>query len=126
MIEEIIKLSCYYCDIKREEFDSPNRDKEILFARYFVAYYLRNNYNTTNKVLSLKRIGKLINRDHATVLNAIRQMQYAIDYNYCGYGWLYDKFAKRVNEMYKGESTVVDEKGEVISVNLTNHIRKVA
>jgi hypothetical protein len=53
--------------IKEEELDKPCRNREKLFRRYFVIWFLRENR------ISLIRIGKMLNKHHATVLHSIEQ-----------------------------------------------------
>lgn len=52
--------------IPREDILSPRRTKEIAFARHMTVYLIRNITE-----MSLPNIGKLMGRDHSTILSSI-------------------------------------------------------
>jgi hypothetical protein len=53
--------------IQEEELDKPCRNREKLFRRYFVIWFLRENR------IPITRIGKMIGKHHATVLHSLEQ-----------------------------------------------------
>jgi hypothetical protein len=53
--------------IKEEELDKPCRNREKLFRRYFVIWFLRENK------IPIMKIGRMISKHHSTVLHAIEQ-----------------------------------------------------
>lgn len=46
---------------------SKNREREFVYPRHFYCFYMNNKYGST-----LSFIGKSINRNHATVINGIK------------------------------------------------------
>lgn len=69
-MEKIIKL------IEEKQLKKHNRKLEIVFLRNYVCWILRNQ----NK-LKFCEIGKIINRDHSTVINSINTVKKMIDTN---------------------------------------------
>ena len=63
----------------REELSHPRRNREMVIVRQVVFYYLR-----TKKLCSFAAAGELFNRDHATVIHAVRTVTNLIDTNYAG------------------------------------------
>ena len=53
--------------IEKEELDKPCRNREKLFRRYFVIWFLRENK------IPIMKIGKMVGKHHATVLHALEQ-----------------------------------------------------
>jgi len=53
-----------------------NRERDTLYRRYFAMYLLVQNTKLTKT-----KIGKIFNRDHATVLNAMKQVKNLIETN---------------------------------------------
>jgi hypothetical protein len=53
--------------IQEEELDKPCRNREKLFRRYFVIWFLRENK------IPIVKIGRMVNKHHATVLHALEQ-----------------------------------------------------
>ncbi len=53
--------------LQEEELDKPCRNREKLFRRYFVIWFLRENR------IPVTRIGKMIGKHHATVLHSLQQ-----------------------------------------------------
>jgi chromosomal replication initiation ATPase DnaA len=70
VIEAVEKTACEVWDIEPKELSDRWRRTPARQARQFCMWYLR--YNTTQ---SLKTIGRLYNRDHSTVCNAITIVQ---------------------------------------------------
>jgi len=65
--------------VLKYELNTKSRKREKVYARFVVCRYLRN------KGLSLTAIGNVINRDHATVLWALKQFELLkneIDFKY--------------------------------------------
>ena len=57
-------------NVKQEEIKSTKRNKEIAQARHVAVYVLRSVTD-----MSLPNIGKIFNRDHATILASIRAVE---------------------------------------------------
>ena len=64
--ESVVDATCVVCGIDRKDFYGRKRTRDIVVAREMVVYILRRRFG-----LSLRDIGKAINRDHATVLNLL-------------------------------------------------------
>lgn len=75
VIEKTFEYAVKRFGIKKEEITSEKRGKEIILARHFSIYVIRNSTN-----LSQKSIARLFNKkDHTTIINSIgfieRKMQ---------------------------------------------------
>ncbi len=73
----IINVICNYFQVTREELSSKSRKRSITVPRN-ISMYLSRKYTNS----SLKEIGEYFNRDHSTVLNAIRRVETEIKKNY--------------------------------------------
>jgi len=65
--------------ILKYEMNTKSRKREKVYARFVVCRYLRNNG------WSLTKIGEVVNRDHATVIWALKQFELLkneIDFKY--------------------------------------------
>ena len=69
--DSIVDATCSVCGIDRKDFYGRKRTRDIVVAREMVVYILRRRFG-----LSLRDIGKAINRDHATVLNLLYNFSY--------------------------------------------------
>ena len=69
--ESVVDTTCAVCGIDRKDFYGRKRTRDIVVAREMVVYILRRRFG-----LSLRDIGKAINRDHATVLNLLYNFSY--------------------------------------------------
>lgn len=69
--ESVVDATCAVCGIDRKDFYGRKRTRDIVVAREMVVYILRRRFG-----LSLRDIGKAINRDHATVLNLLYNFSY--------------------------------------------------
>lgn len=69
--ESVIDATCAVCGIDGKDFYGRKRTRDIVVAREMVVYILRRRFG-----LSLRDIGKAINRDHATVLNLLYNFSY--------------------------------------------------
>jgi len=66
MYEEIIDSICQAYGIKKMHLLSKRRDKKLVYVKKLTYVTLRN------LGLSLPKIGKLLNKDHTTILHGIR------------------------------------------------------
>jgi hypothetical protein len=76
-IERVLSVVCEHTGVTRDEMISQTRAAEIVAARHafcYLAYHAINNH-------TLKEIGKVINRDHATVLHGKNKIQDFIDFD---------------------------------------------
>ena len=76
-IDNIVDLTCRYFQVEQREVFSRSRRREVAMARQ-VAMYLAKQHTDR----SLADIGKAIgNRDHATVIHAVKLIEQTITYN---------------------------------------------
>jgi len=61
--------------IKRDRLSSPKRDHELVYRRAFLMHELRSTGMT------LKEIGGMFKRDHATVLHSLRTHEWMTSTN---------------------------------------------
>jgi chromosomal replication initiator protein len=66
---EIIERVCFEFGCTEEELLSDNRERRFVVARDTVAFLLRKHLGFT-----LKSIATLLNRDHSTILIALRRV----------------------------------------------------
>lgn len=57
-------------EVSIKDIKSLSRKTELVFARQAAMFLIRKS----NKTITLKSIGKIFNRDHSTVIYAIRSM----------------------------------------------------
>jgi chromosomal replication initiator protein len=70
LIQNIISVTCKYFNLDKENVMSKKRNREFMAPRYFIIYLIREKTN-----LSLKSIGKIVNRDHTTCIYAIDEIR---------------------------------------------------
>ena len=73
--EELLMRCCEVFDVPFDEVKSKKREKSMVFARQAFCYLAKKEKYT------LGNIGKLINRDHSTVLYSIKQVECYIQSN---------------------------------------------
>jgi chromosomal replication initiation ATPase DnaA len=91
--EKIAEIVCNYYGCEIEDLKSNSRKVEIIILRKHFAYFAR-----TEAKLSLKEVGKMIGKDHATILN------------YCN-------FIEGKIQVYPDEFEVVNELREIIELH---------
>ena len=72
MIEELFDAVEKHTQVSKEQLKSKKRQRDLVFARMYFAFILRNYTNYT-----LFKIGKILCKDHSTILhylNAIEDM----------------------------------------------------
>jgi chromosomal replication initiator protein len=65
--EHIVKVVCNHFELPVDRIFDSNRKREYVYGRHVICYFLLR-YTKMNK----SRIGEFINRDHTTVINALR------------------------------------------------------
>lgn len=78
--------------ISYSQMRSKNRERETVLARQYAMYRIYDNLYHLGYTLTA--IGKMFNRDHATVLYAIKQMREALQVN----DYLVTKIHERYND----------------------------
>lgn len=74
--EKIVSCIAEYFGISKEDIRSEKRHKEIAYPRHICVFLLRNHTN-----LSLIDIGKVINRDHTTVMSSFEKIKKEMENN---------------------------------------------
>jgi chromosomal replication initiation ATPase DnaA len=74
-LKRILKAVSEVTLISENDILSKNRLQEIVFARHLYCYFA-----CKNKMDSLKSIGTLINKDHATVIHGNKRISYELQY----------------------------------------------
>jgi chromosomal replication initiator protein len=67
--DKIMQAVCQICNVSREEILDKSRQKNLVKARQILMYLYKESLD-----LSLPTIGKLLNRDHTTVLHSWRKI----------------------------------------------------
>ena len=75
-VDEIKTYVCDFFGISVEDLMSQKRTKEISYARQLAMYICRTLLD-----LSLPKVGKSFDRDHATALHAIKKIEQSIKIN---------------------------------------------
>ena len=70
-IEKYERVVCEFYFINQKQLPTVTRKREVIEARYLVWYLLRENHPN----LSLQFLGKIYNRDHATVINGLNNIK---------------------------------------------------
>ena len=86
---DIIERAADYFGVKSKDMMTQKRTRELAYPRMMIMHVLY--YNTKIKP-TMKYIGKLFNRDHTTVLNALRQIE--------NFSQTDDKFTKRLRDFH--------------------------
>ena len=87
----IIGIITDYFSITRKQITSRSRERTICEPRQICTLELTKYTN-----LSLKTIGKLFNRDHATVINAKKTINNLVEVN--GYGYVINELDRLIEE----------------------------
>lgn len=74
-LNEILKAVSEVTNISVQDILSKSRLKETVFARHLYCYF-----SCEKTRYSLKSIGKLINRDHASVIHGNKRIIYELEY----------------------------------------------
>ena len=72
--ENIIKIVSEYYELPYSTIKSRSRRSDICWARQVICFMIINNSRTSSV-----SVGKLIGRDHATVLHALKAVNNAMD-----------------------------------------------
>lgn len=76
--------------IQRDNLDSKDRHRDLIYKRSYLYAILRE------QGWNLSEIGRLFNRDHATVINGLR-----IYDNYYGVDKIYDRYIKHYDSIFR-------------------------
>ena len=76
-LERIMKVVCEEFDLDIDLITSKKRQREIVDARHIFCYLASKAYGR----FTLKQIGAIVNRDHASVLHAKRKVKDLMEYD---------------------------------------------
>ena len=85
-IDRLLKRIATETNVSVKEMKSKFRYKEFSEARYIAMYILHKKYNLTST-----RVGKLFDRDHATVLTACKKLEGFMEFD--------KEFKQKVNNL---------------------------
>ena len=74
MYDQIINLVCKGERVTFEQINVDCRDKDLVYTRQLIMYFANQK-----EVGSLAQIGRKFNRDHATVIHAVKTIQNYLD-----------------------------------------------
>jgi chromosomal replication initiation ATPase DnaA len=77
-MDEMIEHIADCCNVSVELMKSKTRKREVAVPRQIAFYFLCKRFNKFENV-ALHRIGKMLNRDHATVIHSKRAIETAIE-----------------------------------------------
>ena len=97
-LEVISEMMAVKKHIKKYNLAHPTRERNYVIHRQYLMWKIRKK--TMNAKVSLTHIGKLFNRDHATVLHAIKCIDSMLKIN--------DPFLKEVITVYGDEINGLD------------------
>lgn len=73
--EEIIKFVCKYLNIPEQRIYQKTRERQIVFARQVIYAAIR----TIHPLFQLKRIARMFNQDHTTIIHGIKVIENYVD-----------------------------------------------
>ena len=106
----ILTEVCRHYDVSVHDVMGKCRRGEYIFPRHFAMYYVRQ-YTS----LSLSEIGRMVGKDHATVLHSIRTVNDLIEMN--GYRTTATQIKKRIVTRLLGSLKIARDR------RLRNHYR---
>jgi chromosomal replication initiation ATPase DnaA len=111
--EDAMRCVCQVYDITPDDIYSHIRKQHILYGRHTFNYICRKTIG-----MSLDSIGRIINRDHSTIIHSVRQTQDLIEYD--------RNFAKTYQQTLELLDSYRDEESIVINSHLERRERCVA
>ena len=94
--ENLIRLVFNHFNIPFELSKTKSRKREIIIARQFAMYFLRQEFHK----LSLQKIGDYFEKDHSTVVYSIKQINDLVEYDF-EIKQHHNNIMKRIIELYK-------------------------
>ena len=110
---DAMRVVCQVYQITPDDIYSRIRKQHILYARHTFNYVCRKTLG-----MSLDSIGRIINRDHSTIIHSVRQTQDLIDYD--------RNFAKTYQQTLELLDSYRDEESIIINSHIERRERCVA
>lgn len=73
---DVIECVSGVTNIPTREITGSSRIQRIVYVRHIAAYMMRYRLG-----MSFKKIGKILNRNHATIIHGVRVVQNELEYN---------------------------------------------
>ncbi len=119
-LQEITQIICDYFNVTKEDLMTNSRKNEHVIPRSFIFRIMRDMYG---KNISLKTLGAVFNRDHATVLNAIRKNEELLETN-TKYRLKYAEFMTILSEKDSNVYKLKEEIQKALKMDTINEISK--
>ncbi len=94
--ENLIRLVFNYFDVPTEMMKSKSRKREIIVARQFASYFLKQEFNN----LSLQKIADYFGQHHSSIVHSIKQINNLVEYDLESKEH-HQNIMQKVIEMYK-------------------------
>ena len=95
-VENISRLVFSYFNVPLEKIKVNNRKAQVIRAKQFTAYFLKREIYK----ITLEEIGKVFNRDHATMIHSIRKINDLIEVD-AEYRTYHEELCIKIIELYK-------------------------
>lgn len=99
---DAMRAVCQVYNITPDDIYSQDRTQHILYARHTFNYLCRRVLG-----MSLTSVGRIINRDHSTIIHSVRQTQDLIEYDR-NFARTYKQIAELLDSYCNEESTIVN------------------
>jgi len=95
-VENISRLVFNYFNVPLEKIKVNNRKAQVIRAKQFTAFFLKREIYK----ITLEEIGKVFNRDHATMIHSIRKINDLIEVD-AEYRTYHEELCIKIIELYK-------------------------
>ena len=95
-VENISRLVFSYFNVPLEKIKVNNRKAQVIRAKQFTAFFLKREIYK----ITLEEIGKVFNRDHATMIHSIRKINDLIEVD-AEYRTYHEELCIKIIELYK-------------------------
>jgi len=95
-VDNISRLVFNYFNVPLEKIKVNNRKAQVIRAKQFTAFFLKREIYK----ITLEEIGKVFNRDHATMIHSIRKINDLIEVD-AEYRTYHKELCIKIIELYK-------------------------
>ena len=110
---DAMRAVCQIYNITPDDIYSKNRTQHILYARHTFNHICRRTLR-----MSLESIGRIINRDHSTIIHSVRQTNDLIEYD--------RQFSKTYQQTHELLDSYRDEESSIVDTHIERRERCVA
>lgn len=104
---DVMRCVCQVFNLTPDDIYSPIRTQQIIYARHTFNHICRTRLN-----MSLEAIGRIINRDHSTIIHSVRQTNDLIEYD------------KQFDKTYKQTTRLLDSYSNEEFVVIDSHTQR--